>query len=114
MNSAELKKEKKSLFSSKKQKDEKIRVEFDRTDWKDRWKIRLKTGSFIVNIVWRIFRFILLLGISYVVIFPFISKIFGSFMSPQDLVDVKDYFDSHVNNGHLNEDYTLNEDYDLS
>ena len=32
----------------------------------------------------------------------------------QDLVDVKDYFDSHVNNGHLSEDYTLNEDYDLS
>ena len=87
MNTADLEPKKKGLFSSKK-KDEKIRVEFDRVDWKERWKLRIKTGSYIVNILWRIFRFILLIGISYVVIFPFISKIFGSFMSPQDLVDV--------------------------
>ncbi len=30
----------------------------------------------------------------------------------QDLVDIKDYFDSLVENGRLNDDYTLNEDYD--
>ena len=30
----------------------------------------------------------------------------------QDLMDIKDYFDSLVENGRLNEDYTLNEDYD--
>ena len=29
----------------------------------------------------------------------------------QDLVDIKDYFDSLVEDGRLNEDYTLNEDY---
>lgn len=69
-------------------KNPKQYVDFDRLSAKERWMIRLKSASFIFRFVWALVRYVLLIGISYVVIFPFISKIFGSFMSPDDLVDV--------------------------
>ncbi len=71
-----------------KKKEEKIHVDFDRMSAKERWMIRLKSGSYIFSFIWTLLRYVLLIGISYIVIFPFISKIFGSFMSPEDLVDV--------------------------
>jgi multiple sugar transport system permease protein len=37
--------------------------------------------------VWYLFRLILLIGISYVIIYPFISKVASSFMSREDFVD---------------------------
>jgi multiple sugar transport system permease protein len=39
-------------------------------------------------VLWYLFRFLLLLGISYVILFPFFSKISSSFMAPEDFVDV--------------------------
>ena len=38
-----------------------------------------------VRLVWPAFRFILLLGLSYVILFPFMQKIVMMFMSPADL-----------------------------
>ena len=38
--------------------------------------------------LWYIVRLILLIGISYIVLFPFFTKIAGSFMAPEDFVDV--------------------------
>lgn len=64
-----------------------IRVEFDRTSRWERFKIKYLSASFLGSAVWYIFRFILLLGISYVILYPFFTKIASSFMSNEDLVD---------------------------
>ncbi|MDD4124827.1 MAG: carbohydrate ABC transporter permease [Eubacteriales bacterium] len=45
------------------------------------------TLYFLKKVLWAIFRFVLLVGISYVIILPYISKISGSFMSREDFVD---------------------------
>ena len=55
------------------------------------WKrLRLKIFStyFLTQVVWHVFRFIIMLGISYVILFPFFSKVAGSFMGMEDFVDV--------------------------
>lgn len=72
----------------KKETKNKIRVEFDRTPLKDRLKARFLNASFYSNIVWYLFRFIILLGVSYIVLYPFFAKIAASFMSPEDFIDV--------------------------
>ncbi|MBR2370547.1 MAG: carbohydrate ABC transporter permease [Clostridia bacterium] len=66
----------------------KIRVEFERTSLKERLKAKFVTFTFLQKVIWYVFRLILLIGISYIVLFPFISKIASSFMSPNDFVDV--------------------------
>ncbi len=71
-----------------KESKNKIRVEFDRTPLKERLKAKFLNLYFFQKVIWAIFRYALLIGISYVVLFPFISKIAGSFMSPSDFVDV--------------------------
>ncbi len=71
-----------------KESKNKIRVEFDRTPLKERLKAKFLNLYFFQKVIWAIFRYVLLIGISYVVLFPFISKIAGSFMSPEDFVDV--------------------------
>ena len=71
-----------------KESKNKIRVEFERTPLKERLKAKFLNLYFFQQIAWKIFRLVLLVGISYVVLFPFISKIAGSFMSPEDFVDV--------------------------
>ena len=71
-----------------KESKNKIRVEFDRTPLKERMKAKFLNLYFFQKLAWMIFRLVLLVGISYVVLFPFISKIAGSFMSPEDFVDV--------------------------
>ena len=70
-------------------KDVKINVEFEgKLTFGQRLKIRLMSFYFLKNIAWTIFRLVLLLGISYVVLLPFITKIAGSFMSVDDFLDV--------------------------
>ncbi len=54
---------------------------------KERLMKKLKTSNTWIKVVINIFRFILMLGVSYVILFPFISKIAGSFMSREDVVD---------------------------
>ena len=70
-----------------KETKKKIRVEFERTPLKERLKAKFLSLFFIKKVSWFIFRLTLLVGISYVVLFPFISKIAGSFMAPEDLLD---------------------------
>ncbi|MBQ3791958.1 MAG: carbohydrate ABC transporter permease [Clostridia bacterium] len=72
----------------KKETKNRIRVEFDRTPLLERLKAKFVNGAFLVNIIWFIFRLLLLIGVSYVILFPFYTKIAGSFMSPSDFVDV--------------------------
>ena len=66
----------------------KIRVEFERTPLKERLKAKFLNLNFLTNVVWVIFRLVLLIGISYVILFPFFAKSSGSFMSREDFVDV--------------------------
>ncbi len=71
-----------------KQSKNKIKVEFDRTPLKERLKAKFLNFYFFQTVVVKIFRFIFLLGIAYIVLYPFFTKIAGSFMAPQDFVDV--------------------------
>lgn len=72
----------------KRETKNKIRVDFDRTPLKDRLKAKFLSTYFLGKIIYWIFRLVLMIGISYIVLFPFITKIAGSFMSPEDFVDV--------------------------
>ena len=71
----------------KRESKNKIRVEFERTPLKERLKAKFLSMFFVKKVVWFIFRLVLLVGIAYLVLYPFISKIMGSFMSPEDFID---------------------------
>ena len=72
----------------KRETKNRIRVEFDRTPLSERLKGKYLSTYFLGNIVWYIVRLALLIGVCYVILFPFYSKISSSFMSPDDFVDV--------------------------
>ena len=72
----------------KKESKNKIRVEFDRTPLKERLKAKIFSTYFLTKVIVYIFRLILLVGVSYIVLFPFFSKVSGSFMAPEDFIDV--------------------------
>ena len=61
----------------KKESKNKIRVDFDRTPLKDRLKAKFLTFTFLTKVVLCIFRMVLMFGISYIVLFPFLTKISG-------------------------------------
>lgn len=65
----------------------KIKVDFERTPLKDRLKAKFLTMSFLTKVIWLIFRLVLLIGVSYVVIMPFIKMVTRSFMDVQDFLD---------------------------
>ncbi len=78
-------KQKKAWFKKNKEFD----VEFeDRTPFWERVKTKYLTFTFAKTVLWAIFRYVLLVGIAYVILYPFIAKIFGSFMSKEDFLDV--------------------------
>ena len=66
----------------------KIRVEFERTPLKERLKAKFINMAFVGGVLWYIVRFVLLLGIAYIVLYPFFTQIAGSFMGKNDFVDV--------------------------
>ena len=72
----------------KRETKNKIRVDFDRTPLKDRLKAKFLSTYFLGKIVFSIFRLVLMIGIAYIVLFPFLTKIAGSVMAPEDFVDV--------------------------
>jgi multiple sugar transport system permease protein len=71
-----------------KESKRKITVDFERTSLKERLKLKYLNMSYVGGLVWRLFRFLLLVGVSYVILYPFFSKITSSFMSAKDFVDV--------------------------
>ena len=71
----------------KKESKNKIRVDFERSPLKERLKTKFLSLFFVKKVVWYLFRLILLIGIAYIVLYPYITKIVGSFMSPEDFVD---------------------------
>ncbi len=69
----------------KKESKNKIRVEFeDRTPFWTRMRKKVFSMYFLQNVVWYIFRLLLMVGVCFVILYPFISKIAGSFMSLSD------------------------------
>ena len=72
----------------KRETKNKIKVDFERTPLLERLKAKLLNLYTLEKVLWYLFRFLLLLGISYVILFPFFSKISSSFMAPEDFVDV--------------------------
>ncbi len=54
----------------------------------ERLKLKVFSLNFLGNVVFKIFRFVLLIGISYIILYPFFTKIMASFMSTSDFVDV--------------------------
>ena len=66
----------------------KISVDYEgKLSFKERLMKKLSTSHTWIKVVVNIFRFILMLGVSYVILFPFFSKLAGSFMSRADIVD---------------------------
>ena len=57
------------------------RQEFDRTPLIERLQAKLLNINFVINVLWYIFRLLFLIGVSYVILFPFFAKISASFMS---------------------------------
>lgn len=72
----------------KRESKNKIRVEFERAPLWERFKAKFISVNFLKKVVYVIFRLVLLLGVSYVILFPYITKIFNSFMSASDFKDV--------------------------
>ncbi len=64
-----------------------IKVDFERTPLWERLKAKFLNFNFIKNVVWWIVRYVLLVGIAYIVLFPFFSKISASFMGKLDFTD---------------------------
>ena len=65
-----------------------IKVDFNRTSKWTRFRLKYLTAKFLGQVVWIIFRTVILVGISYVILFPFIAKVASSFMGREDFVDV--------------------------
>ena len=65
-----------------------IRVDFERTSRWERFKIKYLSLNFLGKVIWTVFRYVLLIGISYAILYPFFAKISSSFMSKSDFVDV--------------------------
>ena len=71
----------------RKETKNKIKVDFERTSFKERFKAKYLTFTFVKKVVWALIRYILLIGIAYIVLFPFFSKISASVMAPEDFND---------------------------
>ncbi len=65
-----------------------MKVDFEgKLSAKERFKNKYLSFKFLGEVVYKIFRFVLLIGISYIILYPFLTKILASFMSHTDLVD---------------------------
>ena len=71
----------------KRESKNKIRVEFERTDLKERLKAKFLSMYFLKRVLWYVFRLLLLIGIAFVVVQPFITMAIQSIMAPQDFID---------------------------
>ena len=71
----------------RKETKNKIKVDFERTSFKERFRAKFLTLTFVKKVVWALVRYILLIGIAYIVLFPFFSKISASVMSFRDFND---------------------------
>ena len=71
----------------RKETKNKIKVDFERTPLKERLKAKFLSGFFLKKVIWWIVRYVLLVGVAYIVLFPFFSKVSSSFMAKVDFTD---------------------------
>ena len=83
---AALKKPKKEKASKKDNRP--LHEQYDKLPLKERLKAKFLSFYFLQRVVLWIFRMVLMVGISYIVIYPFITKIAGSIMAPEDFIDI--------------------------
>lgn len=72
----------------KRESKNKIRVDFERAPLIERLKSKFLNMYFVKKMLFLIFKLVLLVGVSYVILYPYITKIFGSFMTASDFKDV--------------------------
>ena len=66
----------------------KIRVDYEgKLSVKERMMKKLKASNTWIKAVVNVFRFILMMGVSFVILYPFFARIAGSFMTKEDVVD---------------------------
>ncbi len=76
-------------FTKKDTSSKKIKVDFEgKVDWKTRMAMRVFNKKFALQFIIAVFRYVFLIGISYIILYPFFTKISASFMSSDDFVDV--------------------------
>ena len=73
---------------AKRKSKNKIRVDFERAPLLQRLKAKFWNMYFVKRMIFLIFKLVLLIGVSYVILYPYITKIFGSFMTASDFKDV--------------------------
>ena len=65
-----------------------MRIEFEgKVGRAERLRQRVFSLDFLGKVIWMILRYVLLIGISYIILYPFITKIAASFMSTTDFTD---------------------------
>ena len=64
-----------------------LKTEFERTALLKRIKAKYLSWFFLQKVIWIIFRLILLIGVAFIVLFPFFAQVSGSFKSPSDFID---------------------------
>lgn len=72
----------------KKESKNKIKVEFERTSAWTRFKLKYLSVNFLLNVIVKVFTFVMMVGVSYVILYPFFAKMAASVMNPDDFVDV--------------------------
>ena len=66
----------------------KIHVDYEgKLTFKEKFMSKLRSSNTWIKVVITIFRFILMLGVSYVILYPFFAQIAGSFMTKEDVID---------------------------
>ena len=67
----------------------KIRVDYEgKLSFKERMMKKIKASNTWITAIVNFFKFILMLGISYVILYPFFAKFAQSFMTEADVIDV--------------------------
>ena len=74
-------------FVLARKEETRITAQFERTALVKRIKAKYLTLFFFQKVIWVVFRLVLLVGVAFIVLFPFFQKISGSFMSPKDFID---------------------------
>ncbi len=71
-----------------KESKNRIKVDYEgKLSFKERMMKKLSASNTWIKITVSIFKFILMLGVSFVILYPFISKIAESFMTREDIID---------------------------
>ncbi|MBR2343309.1 MAG: carbohydrate ABC transporter permease [Clostridia bacterium] len=71
-----------------KETKDRISVDYEgKLSFKERFLYKIKSSFTWIKILINILRFILMLGVSFVILYPFVSRVANSFMSYTDIID---------------------------